>query len=312
LTRDIVLQIQQVTAGATGPVAGQAMTAMTTGSGRQTKIEYADGDNNYSQDNANSFGFNVGTASGTWLAQATANQGANPGDTVSYQYKIRNSGNHLDTFSLSNVQNAGDLNVAHAFSLTALGSGITSIAVPQGDTTAIYVRVIVPPAAIDGQTIIRTLTAETLTEDPTAPTGGSTSSSDDVTTTVTAPQITVALAGGSADVISQPSGYGAVTAVIPGTVIRYTVTITNAGTGVARSINATNVTPHLTSNTLAAGSVDIDADGNGSYELTGLADGYNTGGVSVDIDGVTGFVTVTFTSIPASEYRKYRYNVAVQ
>ncbi|MEO5931274.1 MAG: hypothetical protein ABIR47_15175 [Candidatus Kapaibacterium sp.] len=312
LTRNVVLKIQQVTNNATGPAAGTAMTAMTTGSSTETQIQYADGDNTYMQDNANSFNFNVGTASGGLLTQVTANQGGNPGDTIEYQYTIGNTGNHLDTFNLSQVQHAGDLNVAHAFSLSSLGSAVTSVSMAAGATPTLYVRVIVPATAIDGQTIIRTLTATTGTASPTAPTGGSTSSSDDVTTTTTAPQVSVALAGASSDVISQPTGYSAVTAVIPGTVVRYTVTITNAGTGTARNISASNVNAHLTSNTLVANSVDIDADGDGTYELSGLGNGYSSGTVGVSIDGGTGFITVTFSSIPSSTYRKYRYNVAVQ
>lgn len=312
VSRDVVVQIQQVTKHATGPVAGTAMTAMTTGSGTRTKIDYADGDNTYSQDNTNSFAFNVGTASGALLSQLTANQGGNPGDTMEYHYRVMNTGNHLDTFNLSEARNGGDLDATHLFALSALGTAVTSVAIAHGDSAEVYARVIVPAAGTDGQTIIRTLTATTATASPTAPTGGSTASSDDVTTTVTAPQIAVALAGGGTDIISQPSGFGAVTGVIPGTVVRYTVTITNSGTGSARTVSGTNVNAHLTSNMLVAGSVDVDADGNGTFELTGLADGYSTGGVTVSINGVTGFVDVAFTSIPNGEYRKYRYNVAVQ
>ncbi|HVZ38988.1 MAG TPA: hypothetical protein VHI13_06905 [Candidatus Kapabacteria bacterium] len=311
-TRQVVVQIQQVTNNGTGVAAGTAMTAMTTASGTQTKVQYSDGDNTINQDNANSFTFNVGTASGAQLTQVTANQGGNPGDTVEYQYSVKNTGNHSDSYNLTQVRNAGDLDVTHLFSTTSKGTAITSVSVGQGVTTTLYVRTVIPITATDGQTIVRTIGAATSTATPTAPTGGSTGSNDDVTTTVTAAQVSVVLSGGSADVISQPSGYAGVTGVIPGTVVRYTVTVTNTGTGTAHTISATNVSAHLTTNTLVPNTVDVDADGDGTFELTGLGDGYSGGGVGVTINGATGFVAVTFTQIPSGAYRKYRYNIAVQ
>jgi uncharacterized repeat protein (TIGR01451 family) len=313
ITRDVVVQIQQVTGNGTGAASGTAMTAMATGSSTQTKIQFNDGDNTYNQDNSDSFSFSVGTASGAVLTQVTPDGSGNPGSTVEYEYTIKNTGNHTDGFDLSEVQNGGDLDASHIFSLTSLGSAVTSVSgLAQGTTTTIYVRVAVPASASDAQTIVRSLTATTQTASATAPTGGSTSSSDDVTTTVTAPVIAVVLAGGQNDIVSQPSGFNGNTNVIPGTVMRYTVTITNSGTGYATNISSSNVNAHLTSNTIVPSSVDVDADGDGTFEATGLGNGGTFTGGNVAINQTTGIITVTYTSIPGSGVRKYRYSVQVQ
>jgi uncharacterized repeat protein (TIGR01451 family) len=313
LTREVVVQVQQVTSNATGAASGTSMTAMTTGSSTQTQIEYSDGSTTYNQDNSNSFAFTVGSASGTTLTQVTANGSGNPGSVVEYIYTLKNTGNHSDGYDLSQAQNGGDLNVAHTFAELSLGTSITSITgIAQGATDTIYVRVTIPANAADGNTIIRTLTATTQTATPTSPTGGATYSSDDVTTTSTAPQISVTLAGGTTDIQSQPAGFTNNANAIPGTVMRYTVTITNTGSGVATNVSASNVNAHLVSNSIVANSVDVDADGDGTFEATGLGNGGSFSGGTVTINTTTGIITLTYSSIGSSEYRKYRYNVQVQ
>lgn len=310
---DVVVVVQQVTSNATGAASGTSMTAMTTGSSTQTKIEYNDGSNTYNKDNANSFAFTVGTASGATITQVTANGDGNPGSVIEYMYTVKNTGNHTDGYDLTQARNAGDLDVAHTFSLSPLGSAITEITgTTQGETDTIYVRVTIPSNAADGNTIIRTLTATTQTATPTAPTGGATFSADDVTTTVTAPQISVTLAGGVTDIQSQPAGFNGNVNAIPGTVMRYTVTITNTGTGSATNVSASNVNAHLTSNSIVASSVDVDADGDGTFEATGLDNGGTFNGGTVTINPTTGIITLTYNSIGSSEFRKYRYNVQVQ
>lgn len=306
---DVVVQPEQVTNNGTGVAAGTTVYAMTTGNATQTQVQFNDGVNTINQDNANSFTFSVGTASGGVITQVTANSSGTPGATVEYHYTLKNTGNATGGFDLSQANNpSGDLNVAHVFSATPGGGSITALTgIGQGATSDFYARVVVPAGAIDGQTIQRTLTATTQTASPTAPTGGSTSSSDDVTTTVTAPLVSVTLAGGESDIISGGSGGRA----IPGTVMRWTVTITNAGSGQATNISSSNVTAHLGTNVVVANSVNIDADGDGSYELVGVTLPYSGAGASASLSG--GILTVTFPSIAGSSaFRRYQYNVTVQ
>lgn len=308
LSFTVVVQPEQVTSNGTGVAAGTTVYAMTTAQSRQTRVQYNDGVSTYNQDNANSFNFVVGTASGAVITQVTANGTGEPGAVVEYQYTLKNSGNASDGFNFTQANGGGDLDVAHIFSATAGGASITALSgIAQGATTNFYVRVTVPASATNGQTIIRNLTATTQTASPTAPTGGSVSSTDGVTTTVSAALVSIVLAGGESDIISGGLGGKA----IPGTVMRWTVTISNAGTGVATNISSSNLNAHLTSNTVIPTSVNIDADGNGTYELVGVALPYS--GASATASLSAGILTVTFPTIPGSgAYRRYQYNVAVQ
>jgi hypothetical protein len=305
---NVVAQPEQVTNNGTGVAAATTVYAMTTANATQTKVQYNDGVNTYNQDNANSFNFAVGTASGTVISQVTADGTGSPGDVVEYQYTLKNTGNAAGGYDLSQANGGGSLNVAHIFSVTSGGASVTVLSgVAQGATTNFYVRVTVPSGATSGQTIIRTLTATTQTASPTAPTGGSINSSDAVTTTVTAPLVAIVLAGGESDIISGGLGGKAV----PGTVMRWTVTISNAGSGVANNISSSNTVAHLTTNTVVPTSVNIDADGDGTYELVGVALPYSGPNATASLAG--GILTVTFPSIPGGgTYRKYQYNVAVQ
>ena len=306
---NVVVEPEQVTSNGTGVLAGTTVYAMTTGQSTQTKVAYNDGVNVINQDNANSFNFNVGTASGCVITQVTANGTGDPGDTVEYQYTLKNTGNTSDGYDFSQANDAsGDLDVAHVFSTSSLGPSVTSITgVSRGSTVNWYVRVIVPGSATDGQTIKRDLTGTTQTATPTAPTGGAINSTDNLITTVTAPNVTVTLAGGESDIISG----GLNSKVVPGTVMRWTVVITNNGTGLATSISSSNVNAHLTSNIVDETSLRIDADGDGTYETTVGSLPYSSGGITASIS--TGILSVGFPSIAGGGgIRRYRYNVTVQ
>ncbi len=303
---DVVVQPEQVTNNGTGVTAGTNVYAMTTANGTQTDVQYNDGVNNYSLDNANSFTFAVGTASGAVIAQLTADGSGEPGSVVEYHYTLKNTGNASDGFNFTQANDAsGNLDVAHVFSQTAGGASIVSLAgIAQGATVDFYVRVTVPPAATDGQTIKRILTATTQTATPTAPTGGSTSSSDNLTTTTLAASVTIAVAD---PVIVSGALNGN---PVPGTVLRYTITITNVGSAVASNVSASDVNPHLTTDQVVGTSVNIDADGNGSYELLSVSLPYSNAGIQASLVG--GILTAQFASIPGGTYVKYQYDVTVQ
>jgi trimeric autotransporter adhesin len=306
---DVVVEPEQVTSNGSGVTSGTTVYAMTTGQSTQTKVHFSDGVTEYDQDNANSFNFNVGRAAGCVITQATANGSGDPTATVEYQYTIKNTGNATDSYDFSQANDVtGDLDVAHVFSTTSLGPSVTSIStITQGNTVNFYVRVVIPTNATDGQTIKRDLTATTQVGTPTAPTGGSTSSSDNVTTTVTAPNVSVTLAGGESDIIS--GGLGG--KVVPGTVMRWTVVVTNNGSGDATSVSSSNVNAHLTTNVVDQTSLRIDSDGDGTYETTVGSLPYSSGGITASIG--SGILTVGFPSVPSGGgYRGYRYNVTVQ
>ena len=91
LSFTVVVQPEQVTNNGTGVAAGTTVYAMTTAQSRQTRVQYNDGVSTYNQDNANSFNFVVGTASGAVITQVTANGTGEPGAVVEYQYTLKNT-----------------------------------------------------------------------------------------------------------------------------------------------------------------------------------------------------------------------------
>lgn len=303
---EVVVQPEQVTNNGTGVTAGTNVYAMSTANTTQTRVQFNDGVNNYSQDNANNFTFAVGRASGVVIAQVTPDGAGEPGSQVEYHYTLKNTGNAADGYDFTQANDgSGNLDVAHIFSQTANGASITSLAaIAQGATADFYVRVTVPLAATDGQTIKRNLTATTQTASPTAPTGGSTSSTDNLTTSALAASVTIAVA--APELVSGAVGSN----VVPGTVVRYTVTIANVGSAPASNVVASDVNPHLTADQIVGTSINIDANGDDTYELTGVPLPYNSGGIQASIAG--GVLTTQFTSIPGGKYVKYQYNVAVQ
>jgi uncharacterized repeat protein (TIGR01451 family) len=156
----------------------------------------------------------------------------------------------------------------------------------------IYVRLTIPTSATNGQKSIRILNPGTLL--------------DTLTTTTVAPIIAVTFAH------SFVSGIGSAANPAPGDVIRYTVTVSNTGAGTATNVGSFNTQGHLTTNVVVSNSFDIDTDGDGSFDITGVGDGYSSGGITVTVNGGTGQATVTFSSVPAGQNRAYRYNVTIQ
>ena len=297
-------EIQQISNNGSGPLNSASITSAAT----DFSLSYNDGATSKTQGATSSSGFGgaftVSTASGVSMTVASATQTGNPGADVDYQLTLTNAGNHSDGFTFSQAQNGGNWNTAHTFSLTQGGASITSVTgLAAGGVQNIWVRVTVDANATDTQTIVRDLTATTQTSSPVAPTGGSTASTKTVTTTVTAPQLSVTL-----DTLYVSGGTSAKNPV-PGSVIRYTVTITNTGSGTATSISSSNTGfAHLTSNLINVTSFEIDATGSGTFTAQSLP--YSNAGITASVS--SGVLTVTFPSIPNGENRKYRYNTTVQ
>lgn len=310
LSFNVVVQPEQVTNNGTGVTAGTQVYAMNTGLGFPTRVQYSDGSNTYTLDNANTHTFNVGKASGAVLTQVTADATSEPGYLVEYTYTLKNTGNAADDFAFTQANGGGSLDVAHVFSSTS-GSAtpITGLtAVPQGGTVTFYVQVTIPLAATDGETIVRNLTATTQTASPIPPTGGSTGSTDGVITTVAAATVTIVVDGGASSIVGGTDLNGK---VVPGTVMNWTVTVTNGGKAVAKDVTASNLIAHQTTNVIVPASLNIDADGDGTYELSGLSIPYH--GAAIDATEAGGVLSVYFASIPGNNaVRRYQYRVAVQ
>lgn len=310
LSFNVVLEPEQVTNNGTGVTAGTPVYAMNTGLGFPTQVQYSDGPNTYTLDNANTHTFNVGRASGAVLTQVTADATSEPGYIVEYTYTLKNTGNATDNFALTQANGGGSLDVAHVFSSTSGSATAISelTAVGQGSTVTFYVQVTIPTSAADGETIVRNLTATTQTALPNPPTGGSTSSTDGVITTVAAATVTIVVDGGASSIVSGTDLNGK---VVPGTVMNWTVTVTNGGKATAKDVTASNLIAHQTTNVIVPGSLNIDGDGDGTYELSGLSIPYN--GPVIMANEAGGVLSVYFPAIPGNNaFCRYQYRVAVQ
>ena len=310
LSFNVIVQPEQVTNNGTGVTAGTPVYAMNAGLGFPARVQYSDGSNTYTLDNANTHTFNVGKASGAVLTQVTADATSEPGYAVEYTYTLKNTGNATDDFAFTQANGGGSLDVAHVFSSTSgTATPITGLtAVPQGSTVTFYVQVTIPIAAADGETIVRNLTATTQTASPVSPTGGSTSSTDGVITTVAAATVTIVVDGGASSIVGGTDLNGK---VVPGTVMNWTVTVTNGGKATAKDVTASNLIAHQTTNVIVPASLNIDADGDGTYELSGLSIPYN--GATIMANEAGGVLSVYFASIPGNNaVRRYQYRVAVQ
>jgi uncharacterized repeat protein (TIGR01451 family) len=308
----LTVQVDKTQNNGTGVVAGTQIYAMTTAQATQTKIAYNDGTNTIDLDNANSFNFAAGSASGASWTATPANNSGNPGDVVEYAFTLTNTGNHLDNYTFTNVQNGGNYDVNHVFATTSLGTGITTLpaAIAGGATQVVYVRVTVPLAATDAQTVARNILATTTTGTPDAPTGGTIAASyvAPLVTTVKAPVLAVTLTN------AKISGIGTVTNPAPGDVVQWLVKITNTGTGSASAISSSNAGyAHTVTNIVNATSIDIDPLGANTWPTTGLGNGGTfTGTPNGTVTIAAGIVTVTFSQIAAGQSAQYRYTVTVQ
>ncbi len=303
VTLNVTAVIEQSSTNGTGVLAGTTITNGSAGS----KVDYNDGTNSLFTNVSAPTAFVVGRASGALLARSTANTSGNPGDNVDYTVTVKNTGNASDTYTLSDIQAAGDLDVIPVYSTTVGGSAVSQpVTIGQGVTATYYVRFVVPGTASDAQTIIRTVTATALSG-LTAPTSGTVASSNTITTTVTAPQLTIAMSDSAAS-----GNYGTAANPYPGDIIYYIVRITNSGTGSATSVVSSNLTAHTVGNKNAyvTNSLEVDANWDGVFEITPITDGTSFAGGSVAVS--SGTVSVTFTTIPALGTKVYRYRVAIQ
>jgi len=258
ITFSVVVTPQQVDNG-TGIAPGTQIYAMTTANSTETKVQYNDGANTYNQDNANSFNFVVGTASGASWSVTPSNGSGTPGNNVDYTFTLMNTGNHSDNYTFSNTLYGSGLNVQYYLSVNPPSSfsSVSQLTVPLGPgaTQQLYVRVTIPSTvgagAVDGATIGRNIIMTTQTSSPDAPLpSGSTFATFPLTTTVNAPSLSVAIA------IESISGIGTITSPAPGDVLTFKITISNTGSADATTVTVSN--PIDASMTYVPGTITID------------------------------------------------------
>ncbi len=245
ITRQVVVTIEQVTANGTGATVGNTVTIMdsTASPSTTSQLIYGDGLHVWSKGTAALTSFTVSQASGAYVRQITANQNGNPGDSLTYTLNILNRGNGAMTFTMNQAVSGGDLDTVHLFTATPGGAGsqpFVTASIPAGDSLTVYAYLIVNVTGQNGNTIIRLLSAAPGTAGTTPNGAGNYNPSVTVTTTVTAPNLSI--------VLSQAfiSGTGDITNPAPGDVIEYTLLITNNGTGTATNLSTSNAIPSNT------------------------------------------------------------------
>jgi uncharacterized repeat protein (TIGR01451 family) len=243
ITRTVNVTIQQVTKNGTGAAAGSLISIMDSTKSTTTNLVFNDGVNTHTIATAKLTQVTVAQASGAYLIQLTANQSGNPGDSVVYQFRVKNRGNAAMTFTLSQAQSGGNLDTVHLFTATSGVAGsqpFTTASINAGDSLGLYVYLRVNVTGLNANTIIRLLSAAPGTAGS-VPTGASNyNPTITITTTVTAPNLSI--------VLSQAwiNGVGTVANPAPGDTIEYTLTITNSGSGIATNLTTSNAIPSNT------------------------------------------------------------------
>jgi len=172
-----------------------------------------------------------------------------PGDYVIFRIKVKNTGNGDDDYDISEPGSGWDWD----FFLDANNDGtpdgaeITNTGnISAGDSTWIIARVSIPAGTADGAEDQTVVTFQSTNDGPT-------SSTETLWTFVTAPFLTLSK-------VVSPTGNQP-----PGTVLTYTVTVTNTGSGQATVVIVTDDIPSNT--TYVDGSLEID--GSGKSDNTG-------------------------------------------
>jgi uncharacterized repeat protein (TIGR01451 family) len=217
---------------------------------------------------------------------------AAPSDTLYYAHTVTNFGNNNDVFDVTasssqgwttslyrDVNNNGTFESATDILLidTNTNTTVDTDSIAADDSLAILVCVFVPNSAVDATVDVTTVTATSAFD------GGQTDNAID-TTTVQAPTLTVTKSVLPAG--PQP----------PGTVLTYTVVVSNSGTGTASSVVLTDPIPATT--TYIGSSIEQDTntrtdnggDDNADFNIT------NAGQVTVSIGSLasSGSTTIEF------------------
>lgn len=249
--------------------------------------------------------FLVSNLAGIDLASTASPQTGNPGDRIVYPFTATNNGNASDTINLVPVSTAG---WTWAVWVDADGNGIPGTggdylltdtnsdgkidtgALAQNGSINLLAVANIPVGAANGATDTVTFTGSSVADPAKTDTQA-------FTTTVKAPVLTVvkgltAVNAPVTGVLCTPADTtnGSPCTVVPGSVLTYTVTITNSGNGSATSVVITDITPTYT--TYKAGSIKTGSTVPTLTARTDATDGdgaeYNSGSHSVVVpDGGT-------------------------
>lgn len=294
-----------VPGGQTWAVQFQATLNAGTASGssviNQATVTYTSGTSNVTAQ-TNGDTCLVSTLATIDLASTAAPQTGNPGDRIVYPFTATNNGNAADTINVVYTSTQG---WTWAIWVDANGDGIPGNdgdylitdtngdgkldtgSLPQNGTIALLAVATIPAGSANGATDTVTFTGSSV-NDPTK------TDTQPFTTTVKAPVLSVVKglttvqAPGGAVCTPTNTANGSPCSVVPGSVLTYTVTITNSGNGNATGVVITDIVPQYT--TFVAGSIKTGATVGTLVARTDAADGdgaaYSAGSNSITVPGI--------------------------
>lgn len=291
LTRAVIgLGLGLFVAGAVIGVAMAGGTPPGTNITNQATVDFTDSNGNPLQTLSNIVTTIVSQAASVTVDPDRASS-ATPGDIIYYAHNVTNGGNGNDTIDLTAVSSNGwttalylDVDASGTFTpadtllVDTDGDTIPDTNVMIADAVVrIIAAVTVPPGTANG-------TSDTMIVTGTSSFNVSVSDTATDITSINAPSLNVVKSVGPAG--PQP----------PGTVLTYTITITNNGAGTATAVVLTDPIPTFT--TYVPGSITLNAVGKTDAALDDEADFNVTlpGGIGVAVGNLAtaGSATVTF------------------
>jgi len=231
-------------------------------------------------DIAESFGVDIASTGTTIFT-------GDPSDSLFYAFTVENLGNGTDNFDLTDAStyvvwiyyaDDGD----GSLSTAELDVAITNTGDLTENQVGNFVAVgVIPAGTADTATDATTFTATSVGD-------GTETDTDTAAATCTAPVLTLTKSVTNAGTVY---GTGDANSAVPGTVLKYTITIANGGSGVASTVVISDAIP--TNTTYVAESMIIDADAT-ITDATGDDEGYLSGSIT------TGSIVFEFTTMDAS------------